>query len=197
MSIHEINSISSKHIPFIYLQAISEQDASDEYVQWLNDPQVNQFLETRFNNQNFNSISEFIQNTMTNPNEHLFTIRLKSTNKHVGNIKVGAINNHHKIGDISLFIGDKNSWGKGIATQAIQLISRYAFDKLHLRKLCAGAYEPNIASTMAFLKAGYSRDGVRREHYTLNEQPCDLVQVCLFSQQVDELPNLDIGLKNY
>lgn len=185
--------ISSKQVPLIYLQTINQTDVTEEYVQWLNDPQVNQFLETRFHYQDSHTISTFIANMVANTNEHLFTIRLKLTNKHIGNIKVGAINTHHNIGDVSLFIGDKETWGKGIAKQAIQLISRYSFEQLSLRKLCAGAYEPNIASTMAFLKAGYVRDGIRAEHYTLNEKPCDLVQVCLFSQQVNELPSIIIG----
>ena len=189
--------ISSDRLPLVYLQSINEDDISEEYVQWLNDPQVNQYLETRFYQQDLQSISAFIANMMANENEHLFTIRLKTNDKHIGNIKVGAINHHHQVGDISLFIGDKDSWGQGIASQAIQLISHYSFEKLYLRKLCAGAYKPNIASTKAFLAAGYHHDGVRVEHYTLCGQPCDLVQVALFSQKRSQLVKIiiteDIG----
>lgn len=195
MTKDKIIQVSSEHFPLIYLQTITKKDASEEYVQWLNDPQINQYLETRFHQQDLQSISAFIANIMSNPNEHLFTIRLKTTDKHIGNIKVGAINNHHSIGDISLFIGDKGSWGRGIAKQAIQLISRYSFEQLKLRKLCAGAYSPNIASTKAFLTSGYIQDGIRGNHYTLHEKPCDLVQVCLFSQQVKELPDIIIRSK--
>lgn len=182
--------ISSEKISLIYLQAICEEDANDEYVSWLNDPLVNQYLETRFHPQNFQAVLEFIRSIMANPNEHLFTIRLKETGQHVGNIKIGAINERHNIGDVSLFIGDKSAWGKGIASQAIQLISRYSFEKLGLRKLCAGAYKPNIGSTKAFLNSGYNQDGVLADHYTFNNQPCDLVQVCFFSRNKDKLPNI-------
>lgn len=185
--------ISSEQAPLIYLQAICEHDASDEYVQWLNDPLVNQYLETRFASQNLEAVIDFIRNTMANPNEHLFAIKLKDNNQHVGNIKIGAINKSHNIGDVSLFIGDKSAWGKGIASQAIQLISRYSFDKLKLRKLCAGAYKANIASTKAFLNSGYMHDGVLTDHYTFNNQPCDLVQVCLFDHQINKLPTILIN----
>jgi RimJ/RimL family protein N-acetyltransferase len=184
--------ITSKATPLIYLQAINEQDASEEYVQWLNDPLVNQYLETRFYPQNLSTIIDFIHATIANPNEHLFTIRLQESAKHIGNIKIGGINSHHYIGDVSLFIGDKSAWGKGIASQAIQLISRYSFEYLQLRKLCAGAYKPNIGSTKAFLKAGYSHDCTLKDHYLLNNEPCDLVQVCLFKQQLTQLPNISI-----
>ncbi|MFQ3190182.1 MAG: ribosomal-protein-alanine N-acetyltransferase [Paraglaciecola sp.] len=186
--------ISSKQVPLVYLQAICEQDTSDEYVQWLNDPLVNQYLETRFYSQNLQTVLDFIRTTTANPNEHLFAIRLKDNNQHVGNIKIGGINERHNIADVSLFIGDKNSWGKGIASQAIQLISRYSFEQLGLRKLCAGAYKPNIGSTKAFLNSGYSHDAVLTNHFTFNNQPCDLVQVCLFSHQKDKLPDILVTL---
>ncbi|PCH97324.1 MAG: GNAT family N-acetyltransferase [Gammaproteobacteria bacterium] len=184
--------ITSEQIPSVYLQSINESDTSETYVQWLNDPLINQYLETRFYQQNFQTVLEFIRNIMANPHEHLFTIRLKKNDRHIGNIKVGAINVHHNIGEVSLFIGDKNAWGKGIASQAIQLISRYSLEQLQLRKLCAGAYKTNIGSTKAFLNSGYQHDGELVDHYTSNGQPINLVQVCLFEYQLNLLPAIDI-----
>lgn len=188
--------LSSEHVPSIYLQSIHEDDASDTYVDWLNDPMVNQYLETRHSLQTMQTIKDFIQEMIKSPNEHLFTIRLTENNKHIGNIKVGNINTHYNIADVSLFIGDKSSWGKGFAKQAIQLISSYGFDTLGLRKLCAGAFKPNIASTMAFLKVGYMRDGVLLNHYVFDNESCDLVQVCMFSEQLTCLPVLTLAEHN-
>lgn len=186
-------TVISEELPLIYLQSIEEDDVSDEYVKWLNDPIINQYLETRHSTQDLQSILAYVLHIQADPNEHLFTIRLKENNKHVGNIKVGNINTHYNIAEISLFIGDKTVWGKGIATQAIQLISSFSIKKLKLRKLSAGAYEQNVASTKAFLNAGYTRDGVLRDHYIFKNQPCDLVQVCFFQEQVDQLPIIKIN----
>ena len=169
-------------IPDIYLQQITKDDATEQYVNWLNDPMVNRYLETRFMVQTLASVSAFIDNINVNPNEHLFTIRLSATGQHIGNIKLGAVNGHHGYGDISLFIGEKSCWGKGYASQAIKLISQYGLEQLGLRKLCAGAYEPNIGSTNAFLKAGFIHDGVLKAHYLLDGSTCDRIQVCLFSE---------------
>lgn len=185
--------IISAQLPTIYLQSISEQDASEQYVNWLNDPLVNQYLETRFDQQNVSKVSTFIRDVIANPNEHLFTIRLKSNNQHIGNIKIGAINNHHNIGEVSLFLGDKNYWGKGIAKQAIQLISRYSIETLKLRKLSAGAYRPNKGSTIAFINSGYIEDAILTEHFLLNGQPCDLVKVCFLENQLNQLPLITIS----
>ena len=177
--------IRNKDIRSIYLLKIRAEDVSSRYVDWLNDPEINQYLETRFKQQTLESVHDFVSNIIANDNEHLYTIRTSADDIHIGNIKVGGINPLHGVGHVSLFIGDKGSWGKGYASEAIRLISEYAFNILKLRKLSAGAYQPNIASTKAFINVGYQYDGTLKSHYLLQGKPCDLVQVCLFSSQID------------
>jgi len=180
----------SDEISDIYLQSITLDDVTPNYVQWLNDPKVNQYLETRFTKQKLDSVNAFVKDILKQPNEHLFTIRTKADNQHIGNIKVGHIDPVHNVGYVSLFIGDKNSWGKGFAVQAIQLISRYALERLLLRKLIASAYKPNIASINAFLKVGYQHECVLKSHYLLNGKPCDIILTCLFNDNLDILPSI-------
>ena len=179
----------------IYLQSISVNDVSNNYVDWLNDPLVNQYLETRFSHQSIETVTSFVKSTLNNPNEYLFTIRTKDK-CHIGNIKIGAINEHHGTGEVSLFIGDKNSWGKGYATLAIELISYFAFFTLKLRKLSAGAYQTNIASTQAFIKSGYKMDGVKKAHYRSHGEIVDGVLVCLFSNEFKASNSLKVEQSN-
>ena len=40
--------IKGKHI---FLRRLTEEDVSDDYVNWMNDPEINQYLESRFNKQ--------------------------------------------------------------------------------------------------------------------------------------------------
>ena len=53
-----------------------------------------------------------------------------------------------------ILTGEEDYWAKEYATDAIRLVVDYAFRKLNLRKLTAGAYAINQASVRAFLKAG-------------------------------------------
>lgn len=180
---NNLTKITSNEVKDIFLQSISLDDANENYVAWLNDPLVNQYLETRFSKQDLNSVKGYISANLNNPLEQLFTIRTNN-NKHIGNIKVGNINKTHNIAQVSLFIGEKESWGKGYAYQAIRLISQYAFDILSLRKLTAAAYFNNIASTKAFLKAGYKIECRLKNHYILNGEACDIIQVAMFKNDI-------------
>lgn len=59
-------------------------------------------------------------------------------------------------------IGDKNYWGRGIAADTISLISNYAFDELHLRKVFAGVYGNNIGSIKALKNVDLKKHMLKR-----------------------------------
>lgn len=148
----------------IYLRRLTEEDASDDYVSWMNDPEINQYLESRFYEQTIESTKAFIR-SVTNDNNYQFGIFDKETDKHIGNIKIGSINHYHRFADIGFLIGEKSYWGKGIATEAIGLATDFAFNKLKLHKLWGGAYSPNMGSVKAFLKNGYQQEGAKKNQY--------------------------------
>lgn len=60
-------------------------------------------------------------------------------------------------------IGDRAAWGKGVATEAMQLRADFAFRQLQLHKLVSGYYEPNVASGKAQAKCGYRVVGRARD----------------------------------
>ena len=161
----------------VTLRMLDVEMVTPRYVDWLNDPEVNRFLEIRFQKHDTEAVRGFVAAVAASPVEHLFAIMM--TGQHVGNIKVGPIKPHHAVADVSLLIGDRSAWGKGVATEAISLISRWSFEKLGLDKLSASMYAPNQASYRAFLKAGYQHEGLRKGHYRLDGLPCDLLEVGL------------------
>ena len=143
----------------VSLRSITINDCNEKYLKWLNDPDVNKYLETRLTAQNINAIEEFVMSKITSTDEYLFAIIYNESKEHVGNIKLGPINYNHAFADISYFIGAKECWGKGLATEAICLVTRFAFENLNLFKCAAGVYENNMASLKALEKAGYELEG--------------------------------------
>ena len=151
----------------IYLRRLTEDDATEDYVRWMNDPDINQYLESRFYTHTIESTKAFVR-SVTNDNNYQFGIFLKDSGKHIGNIKVGGINHYHRFADIGFLIGEKEYWGKGIATEAIRLATDFAFNTLNLHKIWGGLYSPNIGSLKAFEKNGYEQEGVKKSQYLLN-----------------------------
>lgn len=158
----------------IFLRPVDLSDATEEYVSWLNDKEVNQFLEIRFTKHTGVSLRTYIGKVIKSPNTLFWAIVRKDTEKHIGNIKLGPIDWNHKVGDIGIMIGDKNSWGKGFATEAIRLISDYAFKTLKLHKLTAGAYASNVGSIKVFMKLDFLEEGRRKKHVLCSGEYIDV-----------------------
>jgi len=144
------------------LRYLNLNDATPEYVSWLNDPEINQYTESRFIVHTKESVEDFISKTCNDSN-HAFAIIDNESGLHIGNIKIGNINSQHLYADIGLIIGNKNFWGKGVATEAIKMCIDFAFNQLKLHRLYAGIYDKNIGSIKAFEKAGFICEGKERK----------------------------------
>jgi [ribosomal protein S5]-alanine N-acetyltransferase len=159
----------------LYLREVRTSDVNEKYYRWLNDPEVNCYLETRFVPRSIDNIREFVHRLDSNVDEPFFAICLLDSDAHIGNIKIGPINWIHRNADISLFIGDKENWGKGYATEAINLVTDFAFQTLNLNKLKASCYADNLGSAKAFEKAGYEHEGLLRGHVISNGREIDVI----------------------
>ncbi len=159
----------------IYLREVRLSDVNERYYSWLNDPEIYQYLETRFVPRSLENITDFVKGMDGKADEPFFAICLQANDLHIGNIKLGPINWYHRSADISLFVGDKDCWGKGFATEAIQVITDYGFRVLNLNKLKAGCYADNLGSAKAFEKCGYLREGLLREQVISKGQNVDLI----------------------
>lgn len=169
----------------IYLRKISISDCNENYLNWMNDSEVNKYLESRFTTHSIDSLKDFVNSMNNSENNVLFAIIDKSSDKHIGNIKLGNIHPVHKYADIGLIIGDKNCWGKGIGTKSIQLVTDYAFNKLNLRKVIAGVYEYNIGSIRAFEKCGFKRAYVKKDTYFFEGNYIDAIVFELYNKNFD------------
>lgn len=144
----------------IFLRCLRKHDASEKYLRWLGDSEITKFLEVRFGPpKSITELKDTIQNVYDSNDSYLFGIFLKEGNHHIGNIKLGPINHHHHYAELGFIIGDRNEWGKGYATAAIQLVTNFSFNELGIQKLSAGCYESNIGSQIALKKSGFVEEG--------------------------------------
>lgn len=158
----------------IYLRKLTESDVSERYVQWLNDPEINRYMENRFLFWTMENLTRYVRQRKEEQS-YFFAICLLNGDTHIGNIKLGPINPYHLSADIGLMIGDKACWSMGMGTEAIRLVTDFAFRELRLQKLTAGAYIDNAASIKAFEKCRFSKEGRLKNHVDSHGKRMDAV----------------------
>jgi ribosomal-protein-alanine N-acetyltransferase len=61
-------------------------------------------------------------------------------------------------------------WGKGIATEAVKQMARYARENFHFKRLFARPYGRNIASQKVLEKAGFTLEAHIEQNIIKNDQ---------------------------
>jgi RimJ/RimL family protein N-acetyltransferase len=171
----DIKSLLTPENSQVGLFILKPEHVTQEYISWLNNTDVNRYLECRFIKQTMDATRNYVTSAFDSPNILFLGINSYLLNRHVGNIKIGLIDRNHGTGEVGIMVGDCDAWGKGIASMAIDMLSDIALKQLSLRKLTAGCYASNIGSLKAFKKAGYIIEGVRKQQFIMDGEPEDIV----------------------
>ena len=163
--------------PRLLLRNLVAGDVNDRYLSWLSDHAVTQYLEIRFAEQTAESTRVYIEQMNASLDNLFLGIFRREGDLHIGNIKLGPIDAHHRRGDFGIVIGDRSCWGRGYAGEAIKTLTGYCFSVLDLHKLSCGLYAANEGSRRAFLKAGWFEEGRRRQHWFCDGQWQDDIQL--------------------
>lgn len=153
------------------LQIINKDNISPAYIRWMNDPEVVKYTEQRFVRTSETDIKSYLQKIEDSPADILFGIYQKSS--HIGTVKLGAINIWHKTAALSYLIGEKDQWGKGIASRAISEMTEIGFSVLGLDKIIAGVYANNAASARVLEKNNFELEGIRKSQFIFENDRID------------------------
>ena len=164
----------------IVLRPLLPEHVTAAYVGWLNDLEVIRFTEVDLG-ETADSTVRYVEEAMANPTVAMWRIVELAGGRHIGNIRLSGINRRHRHAEVALIIGNKDHWGRGVATVAIVLASRYGFIELCLHKLTAGIYEGNIGSYRAFEKAGYHLEATLKEHVLIEGTYCGVFKMARFA----------------
>lgn len=150
----------------IVLETLTPDNMSENYLSWLQNPEVLKYLEIRHAPpKNIDELKKFVLDMFHSSNNILAGIFIKETGIHIGNIKLGPIDKTYQRADMGIMIGNPTFWGKGYAGEAIKTMSQFSFKTLRLRRIQAGAYAQNRGSINAFLRAGFVQEGTLRSHW--------------------------------
>lgn len=142
----------------VYLKIMEEENATPSYSAWLNDPIINQYLETR--RATIEELRQYIHEKFVKDDCLFFGIFWKENNQHIGTVKLEPINVTEEYAVMGILIGEKSFWGKGIATEVTDMIVDYAFHTLDLREVRLGVLEENIPARRVYEKCGFTVDRV-------------------------------------
>ncbi len=168
--LHEIDKLEGSKI---YLEYFSESCIKDEYISWLNDPEIVRFSNQRYSNHTVDTSLQYLSSFRDTDNLFL-AIRMIDTAKLVGTINA-YVDLRHGVADMGIMIGDREQWGNGIGLDSWSTLMQYLFDGANLRKVTGGTLRPNEGMVQVMLRSGMHLEAVREKHSMLEDVPTDIV----------------------
>jgi [ribosomal protein S5]-alanine N-acetyltransferase len=143
--------------------AVTDEDAVHAFAA---DPLVTQF--TDWGPNSIEDTRAFLAEATaqaTNPQRAEFTLAAvhASSGRLIGSVAIGVTSVQHRRGEIG-FVFHRDVWSQGYATEAAELLLRFGFDHLQLRRISATCHPDNHASARVLQKAGLEYEGRIRSH---------------------------------
>lgn len=168
----------------IYLRKLSLSDVTEEYLSWLNDPEVLRYRRPKVYSSTMEDLQTFIR-TAQNSQDLYLAICLQEGDKHIGGVSLTAINFVHHTADLNIMIGDKNCWGNGFGKEVVFVLSKHAFFNMGLNRL--SAQSPNPAFNKIVKSLGWVHEGTKRQMFLMDGEYIDMECYGLLKSEFKEI----------
>jgi RimJ/RimL family protein N-acetyltransferase len=155
------------------------------WVKWLNDPEVLQGL-MLFAPMSHADEEGWFDNMLRRPAEqHVMVIEIKLDESWipVGNFGFNTIDWRCRAADVGIFIGEKQYWNQGYGTEVMRLMLSYGFKTLNLNRIALEVYETNPRAIRSYEKAGFVREGCKRQAMYKNGEYVDVIMMSVLRSE--------------
>jgi RimJ/RimL family protein N-acetyltransferase len=175
----------------IILRPVEKLDAA-LLQKWMNDPQI-RGLTGETSPSTFGDVEAYLERLRTSPDRAWFIIEVKETGRAIG--ETGLLRMFHpwRTSDLSIIIGEKDVWGQGYGTEAINLLLDYAFGYLNFHRISIGVVGFNHSALRFYEKIGFKQEGIQRDGYFYNHQYSDFVMMSILEDEFRTLRHPQAG----
>ena len=142
----------------VFLRELEESDATEEYCSWINDSDVNKYLEAK--KATVEGLRAYIREKRKSKNALFYGIFLKETGKHIGNVKLEPIDWNKGKATMGIMIGDKESWGQGLGKEALEVLFDYMKKKHSLKEIELGVRPEHKRAIALYKKLGFAESNI-------------------------------------
>jgi RimJ/RimL family protein N-acetyltransferase len=103
----------------------------------------------------------------------------------VGVCDLGRVEGRARTAVLGIWIG-RSFWDKGFGTDAVRVLSRFAFNEMNLQRIELGVMEGNARGKRAYEKVGFKEEGRLRRAKFVGGRHVDLIVMGLLAEELIE-----------
>lgn len=178
----------------IYLRPITADD-TELAVRWRNQPSVvANFLYRKTITPKDHE--DWLANKVFKGLVHQFIVCRNEDDKPLGSAYLQNFDEESRRAEWGIYLGEEQTYGKGVGTEAGHLILDYAFNTLGLHKVVSRVLARNTASARMSEKVGSIQEAYLRDEYFLDGQYEDLILFGIFNPR-EQIASVKEGQEDY
>ena len=127
------------------------------------------------------------------PASYFFSIRTLAEDKLIGELGLDVVTWPGRDAFVGLGIGETEYWSRGYGTDAMNILLRFAFTEVNLRRVTLTVFEYNPRAIRSYEKAGFRHEGQMRKVLNKEGQRWDMLYMGILREQWLELKPDDQG----
>ncbi|MFF5173094.1 GNAT family N-acetyltransferase [Micromonospora sp. NPDC000089] len=132
---------------------------------WNHDPEVMRWMNTRYP-QSRDRVTRWLDERARNDYaEALFGIETHADRTLIGLVQLHDAEPEVGTAKLDVYLGEKDHWGKGYATDAVRTACRFGFAEMRLHRIALTVVTENHAAVAVYRKVGFVEEGRLRQSF--------------------------------
>lgn len=144
------------------------------YARWFADLELNTYVGGPGNSFLIEHEQEWYE-AMVKDHRKIFSVVVREDGRMIGNVGFNRIEQHKRVAELGIALGDKSAWSQGYGTEALRLLCDYGFTFLSLHTIYLWYTDFNARGRRAYTKVGFREAGRLRGGELFNNQHYDRV----------------------
>lgn len=133
------------------------------FQRWYSDPEVARLARYQDGPMRADEIDRFFQLRALGAESLTMAIHERETDRLIGSCAFSQVDGENGSAMYHITIGEKDMWGRGLGTEATQLMLNHAFGTLGLHRIALTVFEFNERAIRAYERCGFVVEGRARE----------------------------------
>ena len=164
----------------VRLRPTEERDLP-RFVEWLADRDVTRWLAAMGDPPTLEDEREWYERRREDTESVMWSIETLE-GRLAGNVEL-RLTPRAKRAEMGIAIQDKALWSRGLGTDAVRLVLRYAFEELELNRVELTTDEDNSRAVRCYEKCGFAREGLLRQHRLIDGKFGNTVMMAVLREE--------------
>lgn len=167
----------------VKLRPMEPSDA-DALWRWNTDPDVMRWMADGYRQTLAGTRKRLEERGRNTYSDVLYGIEALADDALIGLVSLHGAEPETGCAELDIYLGEKDYWGHGYATDAMRTMCRYGFDKMRLHKITLTVVTENHAAYHVYQKVGFVNEGRLRQVFRRDGQWYDMYTMGLLEGEL-------------